>query len=105
MNTSGQVLHKASINLPSSSSPSSSPSPQDEQSSDYLTNYLEDANDVLEVANVEDRQLQLNVAIVTSAVGQGLTACLTHGILGARTLATGDASHMTWHVTLQHYIS
>lgn len=63
--------------------PSSSPSSQD---ADYLAYDLQDANDAPEVANVEHRQLKLNVAIVTSTVSQALPTRLTHSILGAGTL-------------------
>ena len=52
----------------------------------HLANDLEDADDTPEVANVEHRQLKLDVAIVTSAVGQALPTCLTHSILGAGAL-------------------
>lgn len=66
----------------------------------HLANDLEDADDTPEVANVEHRQLKLDVAIVTSAVGQALSTCLTHSILGTgalvqRRLASRDMSHDT----------
>ena len=65
----------------------------------HLANDLQDADDAPEVANVEDRQLKLNVAIVTSAVGQALPTCLTHSILGAGALVQGDSYHVTCHMT------
>lgn len=44
-----------------------------------LANALEDADDVLEVADVEDGELQLDGAEVPDAVGEFPAACVAHG--------------------------
>ena len=51
-----------------------------------LADILQDDNGALEVANMEDRQLQVNVAIVTNAVSQGLATHLTADVLLAGAL-------------------
>ena len=52
----------------------------------YLTDALQDANGGSEVADVEDRQLEINVGEVSGALGQILTARLTRIVLLTRPL-------------------
>ena len=59
---------------------------------EYLAYDLKDGNDAPEVPNVEHGQLKLDVAIVTSTVGQVLPTRLTHSILGTGTLVGEEAT-------------
>lgn len=55
----------------------------------YLAYVLQYSDDVAEIAHMENRELKVDISIVTNAVSQGLSACVTGRVLLACALEGG----------------